>query len=253
MVCLRSSGHRLSESHTGSGLRRSVGSMTLIAADLLLLLLDDEGGKPLVDSTRLPRVLSGAVLMELATEAAIRVADEGESVKKGRLVVEPARRPGDPLLAGAYDVIAGAKPMKPQGAVEKLSKGVKGEVFARVREQGWVAEESEKVLGIFSRTRWPARDASRERAVRDELRNALIEGVEPTPRTAALISLLSAVDAVPKVFPDADRKALKKRAREIAEGDWAGKAVRQAVDAVNAALMTAVMAATVAGTAGSGS
>ena len=228
--------------------------MTLIAADLLLLLLDDAGRQAAGrQHSASSRVLAGAVLVELATEAAIRVAGDGESGKKGRLVVEPSRRPSDPVLAGAYDVIAGAKPMKPQGAVEKLSKGVKGEVFARVREQGWVAEESEKVLGIFSRTRWPARDASRERAVRDEVRNALIEGVEPRPRTAALISLLSAVDGERQVFPDADRRAMKKRAHEIAEGEWTGKAVRQAVDAVNAAMMTAVMAATVAGVAGSGS
>jgi hypothetical protein len=33
--------------------------MTLIAEDLLLLLLDDESGKPVLDDTRLSRVLVG--------------------------------------------------------------------------------------------------------------------------------------------------------------------------------------------------
>jgi hypothetical protein len=36
--------------------------MTLIAEDLLLLLLDDESGKAVLDDTRLSRVLAGAAL-----------------------------------------------------------------------------------------------------------------------------------------------------------------------------------------------
>ncbi len=69
----------------------------------------------------------------------------------------------------------------------------------------------------------------------------LVEGLDPTPRAAALISLLSAVDAAAKVFPDTDRKMIRKRAKEIADGEWAGAAVRKAVDAINSAVFVAVM------------
>ncbi|WP_206035927.1 GPP34 family phosphoprotein, partial [Prescottella equi] len=58
---------------------------SLIAEDLLLLLLDDESGDPLVDGTRLPRVLAGAVLLELALDGYVTPADQGEDVKRGRL------------------------------------------------------------------------------------------------------------------------------------------------------------------------
>jgi enolase len=75
----------------------------------------------------------------------------------------------------------------------------------------------------------------------------LVHGPEPTQRTAALASLLSAVDAVPKVVPSDDRRAVKRRAKEIAEGEWAGVAVRKAVEAVNAAVATAVVATTSGG------
>ncbi|KXX60571.1 GOLPH3/VPS74 family protein [Rhodococcus sp. LB1] len=224
--------------------------MTLLAEDLLLLLLDDTSGKPVVDGTRMPRVLAGAVLLELALGHVVTPAELGDDVKKGRLVVRGGVRPQDPLLARAVDLIGTSKPMKPEAAIEKLAKNLRDELAKRIVDAGWVREERGKVLGIFPTTRWPEVDGSHERALRSELSAALLDGVTPTPRTAALVSLLSAVDAAPKLFPDADRRAVKKRAREIAEGDWAGKAVRKSVEAVNAAI---VVAATVpAIVAGSG-
>jgi Golgi phosphoprotein 3 (GPP34) len=44
----------------------TVAGMTLLAEDVLLLLLDDASGKPIVDGTKLDRVLAGALLLELA-------------------------------------------------------------------------------------------------------------------------------------------------------------------------------------------
>lgn len=153
--------------------------------------------------------------------------------------VRDGARPQDPLLARAVDLIGRSKPLKPEAAIEKLTKNLRDELAKRIVDAGWVREEKGKVLGIFPTTRWPEVDGSHERAVRNELGAALLDGVTPTPRTAALVSLLSAVDAAPKLFPDADRRAVKKRAKDIAEGDWAGKAVRASVDAVNAAIIVA--------------
>ncbi len=52
-----------------------------------------------------------------------------------------------------------------------------------------------------------------------------------------------------KVVPsDLPRKEVKRRAKAIAEGGWATDAVRKAVEAVNAALMTSMVAATVVAT-----
>ena len=46
--------------------------------------------------------------------------------------------------------------------------------------------------------------------------------------TAALISLLLATDLIRKLFPEQDRRALKSRAKEVAESEWAGAAVKRA-------------------------
>ncbi|MDH6676450.1 hypothetical protein M2284_000638 [Rhodococcus sp. LBL1] len=214
----------------------------LIAEDLLLLLLDDESGGPVVDGTRLPRVLAGAVLIELALDGYVTPAEDGEDVKKGRLAARQETNPGDPILARAVEVIRESRrPMKPETAIEKLDTEIREAVFERVIDRGWVRENRRKILGIFPSKTWPAVDESHERGVRRDLEQVLVEGLDPNPRTAALISLLSAVDAVAKVFPDADRKAIRKRAKDIAEEEWAGAAVRKAVDAINTAVFVAVM------------
>jgi hypothetical protein len=62
-----------------------------------------------------------------------------------------------------------------------------------------------------------------------------VGGHTPTERTVALIALLNATGQLPKVVVGADKKALKARAKELSEGDWAAKAVKQAIDEVTAA------------------
>ncbi|TQF74158.1 GPP34 family phosphoprotein [Rhodococcus spelaei] len=220
--------------------------MTLLAEDLLLLLLDGKTGKPLVDGTALPRALAGAVLLDLALDGVVEPAAEDGEVKKGRLVLRDRTAPLDPILARATAQLRGSKPMKPERAIEKLGQGLREAVLGRIVERGWVHERKGKLLGIFPTKTWPSVDPSHERVVREKLWAVLVDGTGPEPRTAALVSLLSAVDAAHKVFPDADRKAIRKRAKAVAADDWAGAAVRKAVEAVNAAIIAAVIVPSVA-------
>ena len=226
--------------------------MSMIAEDLLLLLLDDETGKSITDSTRLPRALAGAAVLELALAGNVRVTEKGENIRRGRLVtVRGAKILTDPTLTRVYETLAAAKPMRPQSAIEKLQKGLRDELLARLEKAGKVRRVSRKVLGMFPKTDWPVTDRRYKDELRTRVRRALTSHTTPPEREAALISLLSAVDVVHKIYPDADKKEIRKRAKEIAAGEWAGKAVRAAVDSVNAAVFTAVMVATTAGAASS--
>jgi hypothetical protein len=121
------------------------------------------------------------------------------------------------------------------------------DLLNRLASQGLVREERGRALGIFPTTHWPATDMAHEARLRAELSQVLVHGMQPTQRTAALTSLLSVVDAVSKVVPSDDRRAVKRRAKEIAEGEWAGVAVGKAVEAVNAAVATAGVVATTSG------
>ncbi|WP_350273957.1 GPP34 family phosphoprotein [Kribbella sp. HUAS MG21] len=221
----------------------------LIAEDLLLLLYDDATGKPIAGSPGLDYALAGAVLIELTMQRKLDITTEG---KPGRLEVLDGAPTGDPILDERLAYVVGKPGKKPKDQLGKLSKHLRDQLLARLAERGILQADQGKVLGLFPVTRWPARDARHEQEVRTRLTGVLIQGLAPDERTGALIALLSALNAVPKVVTDAvDKRALKQRAKEIAESDWAAEAVKKAVAEMQAAVTTAIVVSTAAASAGS--
>ncbi len=226
----------------------------LIAEDLLLLLYGDESGKPVLASTELDYALAGAVLLELAMLGRLDVASTGETVKSGRLVIRDPSPTGSAILDERLAMLAGKQGRRPKDVIARLAKNLRGQVLDQLAGRGILRRDRGKVLGLFPVTRWPADDARHEQEVRIALDSALRIGTQPDERTAALISLLHAVDAVPKVITDApDKRALRRRAKQIAESEWAAAAVRSAVQAVQAAAMAAITAAAAGGAVATGS
>jgi len=142
------------------------------------------------------------------------------------------------------------RPAKPEQLIAKLRKRLRSTLLERLSAAGALGRSTRKVMGILPRTTWPAVDSSHKRELRARLQEVLLSGAAPDGRTAALISLLAAVKAVPKVV-DGDKKAVNSRAKDIALGDWAGPAVKKAIDAVNASI--AIVIAISAGGAGGSS
>lgn len=223
--------------------------MSLLAEDLFVLLVDAESGRPLVDGIRFPRALAGAILLELALDETVGIGTGGDGGRKGRVVVRDVAEPADELLADAVRRLGSSKPMKPTTVVEKFSKGVREKLASRAVAHGRVREEARTLLGVFPARRWPAADGTYREQLRERIRSAVVEGGAPDTRTAALIALLSAADAVPKILPGENKRAVRRRAKEIAAGEWAAKAVRDAVNSIDAALLVAVTASV--GVAGS--
>lgn len=224
----------------------------MIAEDILLLLLDDDTGKPQLDSTRLDLALAGAVVLELATANRVRVTGDDEEVRAGRLIVEGEGPVGDPVLDDALRGLADHKPRKTRDALSPLSKGLREKLLDRLTERGILRREDGRVLGVFATKRWPAADVAHETEQRRSLHDVLVTGRTPSPREMAVISLLHAVDQVPKAVGDTDvpKNELKNRAKKLSEGEFAGKAVSDAVAAVQAAVTAAVIASSVAATSG---
>ena len=219
----------------------------LLAEDLLLLLTDDDTGRLLVSASEADVALGGARLIELTIEGRVDLTGEGEG-RKGRLVVRDRTRLADPLLDEALDLVTARAGKKPDAVVQPLGKKLRDRLYLRLAEQGVLRSERGKVLGIFPTQKWPAADAVHERQLRAELEQALLTGLQPRERVAALVSLLHALRAVHKVVRPKDhglsKRDLDRRAKEIAEGDWGSAAVRKAVDAMTAATTAAVTAAT---------
>lgn len=225
----------------------------LIAEDLLLLLYDDESGKPLVGSTELDYGLAGAVLLELALLGKIDVTGPAEG-KAGRLVVRDPSPTGAVVLDERLALIAQKhQGRKPKDVVGKLAKGVRHHLLWQLGQRGILREDKNKVLGLFPVTRWPAADARHEGEVRQALDAVLRIGTQPDQRTAALIAMLHATKSVTKVIAAPDKRELKRRAKLIAESAWAAEAVRKAVEAVQAGAAAAAASAAAAGAAASSS
>lgn len=223
--------------------------MALIAEDLLLLVLDDEKGTM---QTAYPRpALGGAVLVELALTGAVEV-EEKTSVWRTAKVRVTGQVPADDVLRDAYAVVA-EKERSAQDLVERLGRKLDGRLAERLAARGVLDRRRDKMLGLIPVTRWPTADATREREVRQQLTAALVQGVEPDERTGALVALLHAIGKAHKVVDRAGLPAgqVRKRAQQIGEGDWAAKAVRDAITASTAAIAAAsTAAATGAATSG---
>jgi hypothetical protein len=218
----------------------------LIAEDLLLLLLDDESGR-ITNGTYLDLGVGGALLVELALAGTVDVGEAKGFWAKAKVRPSGTSAPDDAVLREALAVVA-EKERTAQDLVSRLGKKRKAVLLQRLVERGVLERKHGTVLGLFPRDRWPARDDSHEREVRRRLGDALVRGVTPDERTSALVGLLSALDLTHKVL---DREGLsagqvKKRAKAIAEGDWAAKAVRDAVQATQAAVAAGAVVATTA-------
>lgn len=214
----------------------------LLAEDLLLLLTDDDTGKHTVDATRLDLALAGAVLLELAERGAVEVAGPGRDVRPGRLVVRDGLPTGSAVLDGALAVLSSRPPAKPKDVLGRLQKGLRQRLLADLAAAGVLRAEQGRVLGVFPTVRWPADERAHESAVRQGLHDVLVTGRAPTAREASLVGLLVAVDAVPAALgpTSAGRRELRERARQVAQGGFAGEAVRKALEEIQATVIAAV-------------
>lgn len=226
----------------------------ILAEDVLLLLIDDASGKPVVDTTRLDLALAGGMLLDLASSGRVDVAGPGQQVKAGRLLVCDDRSTGDSLLDEALRRVGAVGPRKPEKVLPALAKGLRKDLLLQLIEQGILRDQQRRTLGIFPTHVWPAVDANHQRQLRAGLRDVLVVGRSPAPREAALVSLLHAIDQVPKVLGDVGIPAreLRRRAKDVAAGGFADQAVRRAVEAVTSATTAAIVATVIASGASGG-
>ena len=220
----------------------------LIAEEFLLLCLDDETGKKLVGTERIDPALGGALLAELALMERIGVTPESDGwTRRGRVSIVSDKPTDDPELDRALGFLVEHEGRKVKDLVSGMSlrpltKGLRDRLLARLAAAGVLTEEKASVLAVFPTTRWPTADPGPEGEVRSRLRSALVDGLTPTERTVPLVALLQATDLLVKAVPSEDKLALKARAKRLSDGDWAAKAVKQAIEEVTSAAAVVAMA-----------
>lgn len=201
---------------------------TLIAEDVLLLLLDDDTGRFIGSHRNV--VIGSALLVELGLLGALALGGQRTSRAGRTIEVVSGSVMTDDILARALEFVA-THPAGAQQLIKKLGEELRPSVLARMVEGGWVSAERGKVLGIFTTERYPARDESREHAVRAQVSDALVGGHDPDDRTAAVIAIFGLCRVTPYLIDrqGVSRRVINKRVSQSVEGDWASGVVREVI------------------------
>jgi Golgi phosphoprotein 3 (GPP34) len=215
--------------------------MARIAEDLLLLLLDNASARPALDESRRQRLLSAAVLLDLAHTCRIRPSAPGESAPPGCLVVLMGMGPDDLALAPALRLLS-RKPTTPAEAIARLRRRVEPQLLEHLASTGYVERIRLYTKGFRRQEAWRLTDRGRPAAARASMISALLDGQPPDPPTAAIISLLYTVDGLSALLSLDDRgwQWVNRRAAEIASGSWVNESIDRLPE-VNLAVTTAAI------------
>jgi Golgi phosphoprotein 3 GPP34 len=215
--------------------------MACIAEELLLLLLDNASAQPGLSRARCERVLSAAVLLDLAHACRIRPAMDSEPVEAGRLVVLRGPDPDDPVLAPVLGLLA-RRPISPAAAITKLRRDTPAAVLWQLERTGQIQQVRLQSKRFRHHRAWPLIDRTRVTRARAAMMSALFDHSTPDPTTATIISLLYTVDGLGAVLSLNERgwEWVLSRAGDIASGSWVSESEPELAE-VNLAVTTAAV------------
>ena len=217
----------------------------LIAEELFLLLRRDDG-KPESASAQRDYGLAAAVITDLVLAERVTLSDD----KDPRMTVLVPGPPGHPVLDAAMARLEQRDGKKLSSLVTDRKLALEHPVARALADAGVIRIEEKRALGLVPE-RYPVLEPEPERRVREQLRTVLMGG-EPRPQDATLLAILQGLGVAGKVLEaekgTLGRRDLKRRIEEVSTEVKAGEAVKKAVDAMNAALITAaIVPAVVAG------
>jgi hypothetical protein len=219
-------------------------------ADLALVALDPVRARPRLGSYA-EIILGGAAFHDLLLAERVAVTGEG---RKARVTVLDPSPVGTAYLDRALERLARrTRELRPRDAVARLGKKLPKAVYASLVADGLVEARPHRILGVVPSTRYAALPQARRDDLVAGVRAVLLGEREPDERSGALGALVGAARLVHLVVPKGRRKEATKRAKTLAEGDWASEAVRAAVKAAEDAMTVAVVAATAAASGGASS
>lgn len=209
----------------------------LIAEELFLLLTTDEGARK--GYTARSYGLTGAVITDLVLHDRIELSDD----KDPRVVVLDPSPTGHPVLDPALARLVEKNGKRLSSTVQDGRLNPEKDVAAELAAHGLVDVEEKSFLGIKS-AKYPERDGAAEQQLRARLRDVL-HGAPPTVADATLLSILHGGGVLKSVMKDEtdgfSRKELEQRVDSLEVPGDVGRAVKRSVEAMNAAVMSAVI------------
>jgi len=209
--------------------------------EVMLLALRDEKGT-IASGTMYQYAIGAAILSELLLNKRISV----EEASKKKLVNLISSTPlGDPLIDQCLEKISNAKRRASlQTWVSRFAgiKNLKHRAAQQLCDRGILRATEESILLLFTRKVYPELNPVPEQKLIERLRQAIFtDSRDIDPRTVVLISLANSTGLLNVVFEKKELKGRKDRIKEISNGEITGKAATEAIQAMQAAVMVAVI------------
>ena len=203
-----------------------------LAEDLLLLLFQPSSGRQgragnIAGETTLYWVLAGAVLADLGLGGHVRTG----TTRIGTMTVGAVadNPPSDDLLRSSWEYVA-RKSRSVQTVLAATGPAFREPLLDRLVERGDLRRSTQKALGLFQTSVLQEGDTGRRDGLLAEVRAVLVDGAEPTERTAALTALLYGSGTLPQFDRDIPwTSPVIARAEELKDGNWGADAAAKAV------------------------
>ena len=201
--------------------------MLRFAEEVMLLLLNDEGGKFVrVPDWSLSYALAGGVLMDLALEDRIDTDLE-------QLVLVSDTPVGDDLLDPTLADIAQAEDKRDARFwVERTaawSDEIRERALNRLVARGILETRDDRFLWVFRARRYPVVDGKAEREVKLRIMEVLLTDTLPSPRDVVIICSADACGLFRRLLAKSELQAALVRIDQVRKLDLIGQATTQAI------------------------
>lgn len=201
--------------------------MLRFAEEMMLLMLDDEGGKFIdVPTVSLEHALAGSVLMDLALERRV------DTDPKQLFVIDPTPT-GDDLLDPTLARIVQAEETYDCGHWIKASAvhadEIRERALDRLVERGILRREEDRFMWVLPTRRYPIIDNKTVREVKLRIMEVLFGNEIPDPRDIVIICLADACRVFDLIMSKKELRQAQERIDVVRRMDLIGQAVARAV------------------------
>lgn len=212
-----------------------------IYEEILLLALRDKKGTMLF-GVNYQQALAGALLAELLLKNKVEIEYSG---KRKFIKLVNQKSTGNSLLDECLEKIASSKRRaRPQNWIMRFAniRRLKHKAAQSLCRKRILKMEEDKVLLIFNRKVYPELNPKPEKRLLDKIYAAIFgSSKEIEPETIILISICNSTGILRHLFDKAKLREKKNRIKEITAGNLIGKATKDAIEAMQAAIMVAVI------------
>ncbi len=205
----------------------------------LLLCYHPEKGRLLSASTWFDYGLAGAVMIELAE--AEKIKNEG-----GKLILTDPKPTGDASLDLILAKLQGSRKIRTFKAwigiiaQGRLRRYLRNLVREGLMDKGILIEEEKKALCLFPYRRYPQINTRPRRDIISEMNKIVIRRQIGSKQMLLLLGLIGATKMIGSFFIREDRKAAKRRIKDIISGNEIATVLSSTVASVQAAVVAAL-------------